>query len=131
MKTIKMRGITAAVAALLLLAAGPACAWQQGPQPWAGMGPGPVRLNPSMPIMHGGYYGPGAGNPWMAGGPGPAVYPAQQTPYFGRPGWMGHTRPYPRPYYYYNNRNNGSDGGKLMLGLLGGMILGGIISNNS
>ena len=108
----------AAAALFIIFAAGAALAGPPGGPGGPGgmpMGPGPVRLNPSMPIM---------GGPGGPGGPGPGGH----LPNFGPPRYIGGPGPFYGPRW---NRYHDNNGGNLALGILGGMILGGIISNNN
>lgn len=133
-----MKVFAKTAAAVLLLVFATAAAYA-GPPP---QGPGPVRINGSMPIMNqGGPGGPGGpgpgagpggpgfngpGNPMMGGGPGAQLPPP--PPNFSGPGWIGRPIPYNGPNQWHSDNDNS---GKVALGILGGLILGGIIGNNS
>ena len=154
---------SAAALTLLLFAAGGAFAAPPGPPPGqkTPMGPGPVRINGSMPAMRGNGGprpggpgplmrptppGPGAmrpGGPPMGPGavrpvpprpnmgPGPMrppVGPGPQLPNYRGPGWQAHPQPYYGPYRH-RDRDDDDNTGKIVLGVIGGLILGGILSN--
>lgn len=139
-----------AAALLLLFAAGAAFAGPPGPPGGPGrfpMGPGPVRMNNSMPIMHspGGPGGPGGPGPGGAFHPGPGPVrgpmmgppggpppgpPRPPMPNVVGPGFIGRPMPYRGPYPY-EERRHGDNGANIALGVIGGLILGGILSNNA